>query len=354
MDTRPSLMTPRERILAAVDHKLVDQFPTDIWATPEVWEKLKKHFKTEDTIEIYDRLGIDGIIGIGPTYKGPPLRKEDDYFENEWGMGYSRQIYETGTYFEQTHFPLAAIDTIVGLENYIWPDPDWYDYESIREQVQKYPDRAIMTGYAAIFYYHNMLRGLEKSMMDPVLKPEYTHYLIQRIAEVFNKVHERCFKAAGDVIDFTQVTDDFGSQTSLLISPKMFDEFYREPMQTAIDLAKSYQIRVFHHDDGDIRRLLPRLSEMNIDILNPIQWRCGNWDLDWLKDEFGEKLCFHGGVDNQQTLPFGTLEDVIEEVRWLKRTLGKNGTGVIIGPCHNIQANTPVENIIALYQTAKE
>ena len=99
---------------------------------------------------------------------------------------------------------------------------------------------------------------------------------------------------------------------------------------------------------------MPRLTEMGINVLNPIQWRCGDWDSDWLKTEFGKELCFHGGIDDQHTLPFGSVEDVVTEVRRIRETLGKDGTGLIIGPCHNIQAITPVENIIAMYKTAKE
>ncbi|MDW8100530.1 MAG: uroporphyrinogen decarboxylase family protein [Anaerolineae bacterium] len=109
-----------------------------------------------------------------------------------------------------------------------------------------------------------------------------------------------------------------------------------------------------HHDDGDMRPLLPALTEMGIDILNPIQWRCGNWDLAMLKAEYGKHLCFHGAVDNQQTLPFGTPEDVQAEVRHLIATLSCDGTGFIIGPCHNLQPITPIENIIALYEAARE
>lgn len=349
-----SPMTHRERVLAAVNHQPLDQFPTDIWAVPEVWEKLQAHFETKDTLEIYDYLGIDGILGIAPKYIGPELKKEDHYFENEWGFGYSLQQYQGGEYYEQTFFPLAGAETIEDLKAYQWPDPDWYDYDSLREQAAKYPDRAIMSGYYCMFYYHNQLRGLEESFMDPAVRPDFTRYLLQRLEEFFYEYHTRIFNAAADVIDLTQVTDDFGSQNSLLISPRTFDKVYRDHIQKAIDLAKSFGIQVFHHDDGDIRKLLPRLTEMGMDILNPIQWRCGDWDLDWLKDEFGQDLCFHGGIDNQHTLPFGTVDDVVAEVRRIKRTLGKDGTGLIIAPCHNIQAITPVENIIAMYQTAKE
>ena len=150
------------------------------------------------------------------------------------------------------------------------------------------------------------------------------------------------------------MTDDWGSQNGLLTSPEIFEEFYRIPTQRAIDLAKSYDITVFHHDDGDMRPLLSTLAEMGIEVLNPIQWRCGDWDLDALKAEFGGRLCFHGGVDNQQTLPFGTCQDVRDEVRRLVEALANDQTGFIIAPCHNIQPNTPVENIIAMYEAARE
>ena len=372
-------LTPRQRILAAINHQPVDRLPTDIWATNEVWAALFEHFGTDSRVAVYDHLGIDGIIGIAPPYVGPkldnmaePIDQSDDlaagggatggptykasdgYYQNEWGMRFKPQPYETGIYDEQIYYPLSSAETIADLEAYPWPSPDWYDYAALPEFAAQFPDRAIMCGYTAVFYYHNLLRGLELSLMDLILKPEFTHYLVNRISEFFTEYHRRCFEAAHEVIDITQVTDDYGAQTGLLISPKMFDTFYRDPVKKAIDLAKEYNITVFHHDDGDLRPLLPRLTEMGIDVLNPIQWRCGDWDLEALKTDYGRQLCFHGGVDNQQTLPFGTPADVAKEVRWLKKTLGSDGTGFIIAPCHNIQANTPLENILALYETAAE
>ena len=125
-------------------------------------------------------------------------------------------------------------------------------------------------------------------------------------------------------------------------------------MRRAIDLAKAHNILVFHHDDGDLRRLLPTFVEMSINVLNPIQWRCGDWDLAALKAEYGASLCFHGGADNQQTLPFGTPDDVRSEVQRLIATLDSDQTGFILAPCHNLQPNTPLENIITLYKAAQE
>ncbi len=347
-------MTPRERVLAAVRHRPVDRLPTDMWATTEVYDKLFAHLGVHDLVSLYDRLGIDGIINVAPPYIGPPLRVEGDYQEDEWGVGYRPQAYATGVYLEQVRCPLAEAETIADLEAYRWPSPDWYDYAAIPRLAAQYPDRAIKCGYAAVFFSHIRLRGLELALIDPILRPEFTHHLLGRISAFLTEYHRRCFEAGRGVIDLTEVTDDFGHQGGLLIRPQVFAAFYRAPIQRAIDLARSYGLLVFHHDDGDIRPLLPTLTEMGIDVLNPVQWRSGNWDLAALKTEYGGRLCFHGGVDNQTTLPFGTPEDVRREVRWLVETLGRDHTGYIIAPCHNLQPHTPVENILALYEAARE
>jgi uroporphyrinogen decarboxylase len=345
-------MNPRERILAAIHHEHVDCFPTDIWATPEVWEKLFQYFSTIDRIDVYNQLGIDGIISIAPTYIGPELAIIDGIRYNEWGMGFRMQDYGTGIYDEQVVYPLAEAETIGDLDAYTWPSVDWYDFSSIPEAISQYPDRAIEVGYTACFYYHNLLRGLALSMMDPLEKPEFSKYLLDRISDFFTDYHRCCFEAGRGLIDITQVTDDFGAQTGLLINPRVFDQFYRQPIHRAIGLARSYDITVFHHDDGDCRPLLPRLIDMGIQVLNPVQWRCGNWDLAGLKQQYGDRLCFHGGVDNQQTLPFGTEKDVRTEVRRLAQTIGSDRTGWIIAPCHNLQSITPLENILAMYDEA--
>lgn len=346
-------MNPRERILAAIHHQPVDRLPTDIWATPEIWQKLRAYCGVETNAEVYGCLEIDGIFQFSPAYIGPPLRVEDGIHYNEWGMGSREQEVAGGVYLEQVVFPLAQAETLAELEAFPFPSLDWYDYAAIAAQAALHPERARMCGYTAVFFYHNKLRGLERSLRDPLERPEFTRRLVERISDFFNAYHRRCFEASRGWIDLTQVTDDFGSQHGLLISPRLFDAFYRPAMQRAIDLAHEFGITVFHHDDGDLRRLLPRLVEMGVEVLNPLQWRCGGWDLAALKSEFGSRLCFHGGVDNQHTLPFGTVEDVRAEVRWLKRTLASDGTGYILAPCHNLQPITPLPNILEMYAEAR-
>jgi uroporphyrinogen decarboxylase len=124
-------------------------------------------------------------------------------------------------------------------------------------------------------------------------------------------------------------------------------------MKRTIDLSHQGGAFVFHHNDGAIRRIIPDMIAAGIDVLNPIQWRCGGMEREALKRDFGAKLVFHGGMDNQRTLPFGSVEDVRREVLDNLRVLGAEG-GYILAPCHNIQALTPPENIVAMYETCYE
>jgi len=197
-----------------------------------------------------------------------------------------------------------------------------------------------------------LLRGLEQSLIDPLIEPELTHEIVRRISDVFYAYHRRMFEACEGLIDVAEVTDDLGSQTGPLISRNVYETFYAPHHKRFIDLCHEFGVKVFHHDDGSCREFIPMLVEMGIDILNPIQWKCVGMDMKELKAEFGDRLCFHGAVDNQQVLPFGTPNEVRAEVRNCIDSLASNGTGYILAPCHNLQPNTPVENIIAMYNEA--
>jgi uroporphyrinogen decarboxylase len=135
------------------------------------------------------------------------------------------------------------------------------------------------------------------------------------------------------------------------MSPRAFRRFIKPWLKRMIDLAHTRGARVFHHDDGAIRPLLPDLIEMGIDVLNPIQWRCRGMNRESLAADFGSSVVFHGGVDNQFTLPFGKPEDVREQVLENIRIFGR---GHIVSPCHYIQVNTPTENVVAMYRAVHE
>ena len=258
--------------------------------------------------------------------------------------------YDTGAYGEICFNPLAAAQTVDDLERYPWPRADWYDYSAMKAQAQEQrKTHVVQCGYMAPFFFHNLLRGLEQSLIDPLLDPEFTHHLLTRLSDSFYHHHRRMFEACEGLIDIAQVTDDLGSQTGPLISLETYREFYHKRF---CDLCREFGITVFHHDDGSMRAFLPDLIEIGIDILNPVQWVCPGMDMAELKREYGARLCFHGGVENQRILPFGTPEEVRAEVRHCIDALASDRTGYILASSHNIQANTPLENILALYDEA--
>ena len=347
-------MNSRERVLAAINREPVDRIPTDIWATTEVWAKLHDCFG--ENADIKAELHIDGLAAVGPEYVGPTLPKmPEGESVDYWGIRRKSTAHEGGAYDEQSFYPLADVETIDDLASYRWPSTDWFDYSAMRTAAEAFQDtHAVACGYMAPFYFHNMLRGLEQSLIDPLLDPELTHAIIIRIADFFYDHHRRMFEACEGLIDVTQVTDDLGSQTGPLIGMEQYREFYAPHHKRLIDLSHEFGIKVLHHDDGSCRPFLPLLVEMGVDILNPVQWMCPGMDMKELKTEFGGRICFHGAVENQKILPFGTPEEVRAEVRHCIDSLAGDGTGYILAPCHNLQVVTPVENIIAMYDEAWE
>ena len=345
-------MNARERVLAAIQREPLDRVPTDIWATPEVWALLRAHFGSE--AQAYAELHIDGMRSVTAEYVGPPLPTvPDDEVVDYWGIR-RRWVYQLGgKYDEQYFYPLAFAQTIDDLAAYRWPCADWFDYSQMRAQAETLRQtHVVMCGYMAPFYYHNLLRGLEQSLIDPLEDPEFTHALVQRISDFFYEHHRRMFEACEGLIDVAQVTDDLGSQRGPLIGLKLYQEFYAAHHKRFIDLCHEFGIKVFHHDDGSIRAFLPQLVEMGIDILNPVQWTCPGMDMVELKRDFGGRICFHGAIDNQYVMPFGTPAEVRAEVRHCIDALASDKTGYILAPCHNLQGHTPLENIIAMYDEA--
>jgi len=351
-------MTSRERILAAINHQPVDRVPTDIWATTEVWDKLRARFGSDE--QVREALHIDGIVDVRPAYIGPPLPPCPadaglDYkvYYGVWGAELQWLGHGTGRYLEQVNYPFAAVQTVDDLKRCPWPSADWFDYAGLCALAgQHHATRAVQCGYMAPVYLHNLLRGMEQSMLDLAAEPDLTHELLRRVCDFEYERHRRMFEAAPGLIDVAQVTDDLASQTGPLFSLKSYREFYRPHHLRFIKLCREFGIRVFHHDDGGMRPFLPDLVDLRIDILNPVQWSCPGMELAALKRDFGKRICFHGGVENQKILPFGTPEEVRAEVRHCIDALAIDGTGYILAPCHNLQSLTPLENILALYDEA--
>ncbi len=349
-------MTSRERILAAVRHQSVDRLPCDIWATGEVWDSLREHFGEEDQHKIRDRLGIDGICGAGAPYTREHPESPEGTPVGLWGT-WGRQIVlpTGGSYWEQAYYPLKEVTDPRQLDDFDWESPTDYDFAAAREACEKLRGRFMVeAGYMAPFVDLWTLFGQETALLNLVLRPELIEAVLERTMAYRLAQHRLLFEACRGVMDVTQVTDDFGCQNGLVMSKKTIQSIFWPHYRRAIKLAKEYGLIVFHHDDGGMFEIIGDLVEMGVEVLNPIQWRCAGMDRARMKAEFGDRLCFHGAVDTQAIMSFGSADDVRREVRENMRLLGGDGTGYIVAPCHNIQSGTPLENVLAMYEEIGE
>lgn len=341
-------MTGRERWLAVLRREKPDRVPMDYWATPETNERLVRHLRCRDLDDALARLHIDAPCFVAGRYVGPPLPPDTDVY----GIRYKDVRYETGVYREAITHPLAAYDSVDAVEaNYAWPSPDVYDYAHIRGVIEQHPEQIVRGGWYEPFLTYGQLRGLELAFADLIERPDLVEYALGKLFGLAYADTQRIYEQAGPGnVHITYVAEDMGSQHGLLFSPAVVARFLLPGMRRMIDLAHQAGAYVFHHNDGAVRPVLPALVDAGIDLLNPIQWRCTGMDREGLKRDFGDRVVFHGGVDNQQTLPFGSAADVEQEVLDNLRILGAGG-GYILAPCHNIQALTPMENIVTLYET---
>ncbi|NLK07311.1 MAG: uroporphyrinogen-III decarboxylase-like protein [Firmicutes bacterium] len=344
-------LTPRERWLKVLKREKVDHMPMDYWATPEATHNLMSYLGCSTEEEMYKRLNIDKVMGVGPRYVGPPLAKDEDAF----GVRYRDIDYGSGIYSECVYNPLAKYQSVREIESeYRWPSPDWYDYAHIKKQVEAWDDHwPIRGGGSEPFLTYCHLRGQQQALMDLILYPEIVNYCLDKLFELCYINTLRIYEEIPNKVMLTYVAEDMGTQENLLFSPAQIHEFLLPRMKRIIDLAHEAGAYVFHHNDGAIREIIPDMIELGIDILNPIQWRCRGMDREGLKKDFGQSLIFHGGMDNQTTLAFGSVDDVRQEVQENIRILGAGG-GYILAPCHNIQAVSPPENIVAMYEAGYE
>jgi len=342
-------MSPRERWLAVLNRQTPDRVPMDYWATAEATQKLLDYLQC-GWDEMLRRLHIDKPITVGPKYVGPPPKEGEDI----WGLKTRAVDYGTGVYHETINSPLSRFTSVEEIEaNYRWPSADDYDFSEIPQQIKGKEHLPIQGGGSEPFLLYKKLRGEEQAFIDLVENPEIVHYCLDKLFDLAYETTLRIFETIPGKVVITYVAEDLGSQTGLLYSPAHIREYLLPRMKRMMDLTRQNGSFVFHHSDGAIRDILPDLVEAGIQVLNPIQWRCPGMDREGLKRDFGDKLIFHGAMDNQYTLPFGTVDEVRQEVLDNYRILGKDG-GYILAPCHNIQSVGPAENVVAMYETGYE
>ncbi|MCK6629940.1 MAG: cobalamin-dependent protein [Anaerolineae bacterium] len=396
MTTTPSngsgRITPRARVNTALNHQQPDRAPVDFLATPEIWARLIEHLKIParpaTDSDFYDptwetvlqHFEIDcRVISYDQFYQPPdsvlhPGAKVDwwdalsrstpnrmwrqrlpngDWYDI-WGHHIRIVKNPTGAYEEFATWPLKTATSLDDLKNYAWPNPDWWDFSPLPAVIQKldaHDQYHLRFRIGSIFEIAWQLRGLQEFLMDLVTTPSIPLYIMDRLTDVYVENTRRVLELAGDRLDMVYFYDDVATQNSLMISRDMWRNYIRPRHARLIEVAKSFGLKVMYHCDGAIYPLVPELLDLGVDVLNPVQADAKGMEPPRLKAEFGDRLCFHGGIDIIKTLPRGTVEDVRNEVKERIQVLGQQG-GYVLASSHHIQSDTPLENVLAMYDLA--
>ena len=346
-------MTSKERVRKALKREKPDRVPAAYNAVWEVTEKLLKHYNFDSIDKLRDKFEID-IVEAYPRYIGPELKTYKNaeglsVKENFWGFENTTHITEVGTYGVTTKFPLKGLDSIEAIdENYTFPSTDWFDYSSIAETCEKYPDKAIIIGHEGPFQIVNNLMEMDEFFMLMLDEPEVAQYILDKMLEFELKHYRLAFEAGKGKVDILRTHDDYGTQISMLFSPEMWKQFFKENTKKLVELSHEYDVFFMQHSCGAVGPIIPELIECKVDALEPVQKTQG-LEIDRLKELYDGKITFHGGVDTQWLLPNATAQEVKENAEYIINALGQKG-GYILMASQAFETDVPIENIEAVYQ----
>ena len=350
-------ISPFERVETTIHLRQPDRVPFDFWAVPEMILSLKTLLNAQTDEELLQLLGIDCRI-VAPDYIGPlPERFSDNTFYTECGSHRRLFSNEFSTYEEYASFPLANATFVSEIQTWNkWPKTEYWDWKTIVPKIKKVNQNVhyhIRYDVGGIFESAWALYGLEKFLIDLTERPEIPCAIMDCYTDLMIANVHNLMKEARGLIDIVYTYDDIATQNSLLMSPKMWREYIFPRHQRLNQVIKSYGLKILYHSCGAIYPLIrPLVEDLWIYVLNPLQSRAAMMDMQKIKDEFGQKIAFHGGIDLQQTMSHGTVDDVQSEVASRISILGKDG-GYICTTAHYIQADTPLENVIALYTSPR-
>jgi len=345
----------KERVLMSLNHQEPDRCPINFRATDAIVDIVCKHYK-KDYYGLLEHLNVD-FREVFADYAGPKFKKLDDGTQLDiWGVGRQELITELSRDVYVNHSPLSHAETVEEVRKYNWPSVDLFDFSQMESKCDRFAGYAISTpgihaeGYHGVFHLLTYLFGMEKAMLDLALNEEMVQEAIKHINKFLVDYYEKMFQQANGKIDFLFYKDDFGSQNSQLISREMFRQFFGPGLKELVDLANSYGAALILHSCGSVINLIPDFIDLGVRVLDPIQTSAKDMDISVLKEKFGDKLTFHGAIDTQEVLPASSPAEIREIVKNTIDILGKGG-GYFFSPSHRIQQDTPLENIIAMYET---
>ena len=378
-------MNSRERIFKALNHEEPDRIPFDLagttWTgiTNTAYQNLRKYLgKAESSPEwsdviqqiiipsedILNELNVD-TRGVFPLTSHnwdvySKLKDCGNYFEyvDEWN--FTHHFPKNGYWFSLVKNPMKEVnfETENVIENFNWPNPrDERRFAGLREKAIQFREAGkvvITKGFCAgLFEMQQRVRGMENAMVDPFLFPVNSDKLVGKLADLKIEFWDALLNEVGDVVDIVGEGDDYGTQQSQLISPEHFREYYKSHFVRVLKFIKEKapNVKLMFHSCGNVRPIIPDLVEMGVDILNPVHITATGMEPVQLKKDFGKDIVFWGGgVDTQKVLPSGSVQEVKDDVKRNIDALAPGG-GFVFNTVHNIQAEVPPENIMAMWET---
>ena len=368
MTTRTSLQ--RERFACALAHKMPDRVPMDLDSTDMTGidggsrrlapllgiKPCASGAETDEAVLQALDTDIRGVGGILQPDSKLARRISETEIVDMWGIGHRFN----GHHYEAVGRPLQGA-TLADLEQYPWPDPDRLDpavISRIRERARFLYEQTPYVVCArhpcfGVMELGCWMCGFDDFLYRMAAEPEFVRRFFDIIHAYQQRIQAVYYTAVGPYIHFTTSGDDFGTQTGPFLSPAMFADLVVPYLRARIlQIRQLTDAAFFHHTCGSVFELIPHLLEAGVDILNPIQPRARNMEPARLKQAFGDRLTFYGGVDTQWLLPQGTVAEVEQATRELIRTLGNSG-GYILSAAHTLQGDIPDENIVAFYRAGR-
>lgn len=381
-------MNSHERILTTLNYEEPDRVPFDLagstWTgiTNTAYQNLRKQLGKEvsnpewsDVIQqivipsedILGELNVD-TRGVFPLTSHnwdvySKLKDCGDYWEYKDEWSFVHHFPKNGYWFSLVKNSMAEIDfekeNIV--ENFPWPNAgNKQRFTGLRKKAIQFRNQGkiVMTKglCAGLFEMHQRVRGMENAMLDPFMVPVNSDKLVGKLADLKIEFWDGLLNEIGDVIDVVGEGDDYGTQVSQLISPDQFREYYKPHFSRVLQFIKEKapKTKIIFHSCGNVRTVIPDFIEMGVDILNPVHITATGMEPVQLKKDFGKDIVFWGGgVDTQHVLPSGTVQQVKDNVKRNIEALAPGG-GFVFSTVHNIQAEVPPENIMAMWETLME
>lgn len=351
-------MTSRKRVSLSLSHKEPDRVPIGYWSTVEAEENLKKYLNIKSKKELLKRLGVDYRF-IAPKYIGPrDLRCYNNWDvpgKDTWGVERRTMKSAYSEHREIFKYPLKEIKDVEELEKYPWPKIDWFDFEDIKRQIEEFEEDdeySIVLNGGSVFEVSWYMRGMDNFLMDLLVNRDIADKIIEKVFSFYSSIITESIKVCRERIDIILFGDDIASQSSMLISADLWRKMIKPWHKKFYKLSHDYGKKAIYHSCGAIEPIIEDLIEIGLDVLNPLQFSAKGFPSpEQLKEKYGDKLCFEGGMDIQTVLPFCSVEEIKKETERLIRILGKDG-GYTIQSTHYFQLDTPPQNIMAMYDTA--